>query len=97
MAFDDEWARDYRNRLNESLFGEFSRPFGYDDFGHRGKYRTVFNTPSYGPPSLRNVYRCQCGQPESEHDDNGDAYGIPGMGCKPYAHDELREMIRSWL
>lgn len=100
-AFDDEWARNFQDRLNADMFGGMSAQYAWYDeafgnIGHPGKYRTVFNTPSYGPPSLRNVYRCECGAPESDHDDDGKAYSI-GIGCKPYAHDELKEMIRSWL
>ena len=100
-TFDDEWADDFQRRMNERLFGGWSPEYviydeAFGNIGHPGKYRTAFGTPSYGPPKLRNVFRCECGASEADHDDDGKAYGI-GVGCKPYAVDELREMIKSWL
>lgn len=106
MALDDEWARDYQRRLNESLFGApryngasadytiFDEAFG--NIGHPGKYRDAYGNPRYGPPSLARIYRCVCGASEADHDDEGRAYGL-GVGCAPRARDELREMVRSWV
>lgn len=84
MALDDEWARDYQRRLNESMFGFAPPPYNgmradytiYDeaftffDREQQGPYQGTFGR-SWGPPSLARVYRCRCDHPESEHDDSG--------------------------
>lgn len=113
MALDDEWARDYQRRLNESLFGApryqgvsadytiYDEAFSYFNFQQQGPYEGAFGTRSWGPPRLARVFRCACDHPESEHDDSGVCHrpgGFAGLcACGPRTPDPLVEMIRSWL
>lgn len=107
MALDDEWARDYQRRLNESMFG-FRGPSAdyviYDEaftWNQQGPYEGAFGTRSWGPPRLARVYRCRCDHAESEHDDKGVCHlpgGFTGIcDCGPRTPDPLVEMIESWL